>query len=83
MSVVIATQAASVRQMAEWGMQGFQASFPCVKDQMRFEERGERHLIMQMVARLYNYRVNKVGINQIRNIFSLLLKVMHYNSMFN
>ena len=81
LSVIIAAQATSVRQMAEWGMRGFQASFPRVKDQMRFEERGERHLIMQLIARLYNYRVNKVGINQIRNTFvpSLERNALQFN----
>ena len=34
-------QTNSVRQYAEWGVRGFQASFPRYKDRMRFKEHGE------------------------------------------
>ena len=67
--VLIHLQAKSLRQMAEWGMRAFQASFPLVKEKIRFEEQGERKLMMEVLPRLYNYRANNVGINQILNVF--------------
>ena len=63
------SQATSVRQYAEWDMRGFKASFPRANDRIKFEERGERMLMMQLLVRLYNFRCNMVGINQIRNFF--------------
>ena len=38
-------------------------------DKIRHEEKGERNLIMKLLIFLYNYRANKVGINQIRNTY--------------
>ena len=38
------SQATSACQMAEWGMYGFQALFPCSKGKMKFEEPGEQVL---------------------------------------
>jgi hypothetical protein len=35
-------QATSVRQMAEWGMIGLQASFPRLKDRLNYKEKGEQ-----------------------------------------
>ena len=72
--LVIHRQATSVRQMAEWGMGSFQRSVPRIKDTIRFEERGERVLILQMLVRLCNLRASLVGVNQIRNVFNPHLK---------
>jgi hypothetical protein len=30
-------EATAVRQMSEWGMRGFQSSFPYLKEQIRYE----------------------------------------------
>jgi hypothetical protein len=62
-------EATAVRQMAEWGMRGFQSSFPRLKDKIKFEERGERKIMLNLMVYLYNYRVAKVGQNQIRNVY--------------
>jgi len=62
-------EATSLRQMAEWGMRGIQGSFPRVKDKIIYEERGERLVMLQLIVRLYNFRANTVGINQIKNVF--------------
>jgi DDE superfamily endonuclease len=45
-------QAASVRQMAEWGMRGLQASFPRLKDRLIYEEKGYQQLILQLIISL-------------------------------
>ena len=66
---VVNEQATAMRQSAEWGMRALQASFPRIKDRFMYEKRGERKLILKMIVLLYNYRANKVGINQIRNTY--------------
>ena len=50
-------------------MRAFQASFPRLKDRLIYEERGERRLILELALLLFNYRTNKVGLNQIRNTY--------------
>jgi hypothetical protein len=55
--------------MSEWGMRGFQSSFPRLKEQIRYEARGERKITLMLVTLLYNYRVAKVGQNQIRSVY--------------
>ena len=67
--LVINREATSMRQSAEWGMRGFQASFPRLKDKMKYEEGGERKKILKLSFLLYNLRARRVGINQIRNVF--------------
>jgi hypothetical protein len=62
-------EAAAIRQMAEWGMQAFQGSFPRLKEKIRFEERGERKIRLNLMVLLYNFRASKVGQNQIQNIY--------------
>ena len=62
-------EATSVRQMAEWGMRGLQGSFPWLKDRFIYEEHGERAIVLNLLPRLYNMRVNLIGINQIRSTF--------------
>lgn len=62
-------QATSMRQSAEWGMRAFQSSFPRIKDQMRFEQNGERKKIISSLVLLFNLRARLVGINQILSTF--------------
>ena len=62
-------QATSVRQLSEWGMRCLQGLFPRMKDKFRYEENGERKLILQMIVLLYNFRASKVGQNQIASVY--------------
>ena len=64
-----------MRQSAVWGMRSFQASFPRVKDRFIYEENGERGLILKLFVFLFNYRSNKVGINQIKNTYLTSLQL--------
>ena len=66
--------ATSVRQLSEWGMRGLQGSFPRLKDRLQYEERGERKIILLLVALLYNFRASTVGQNQIQSTFMPHLK---------
>ena len=61
--------ATAVRQLSEWGMNGLQASFPRLKDRLRYEEVGERKLIMSLIVLLYNFCATNVGFNQISTTF--------------
>jgi hypothetical protein len=62
-------QATSLRQAAEWGMRAIQGAFPRMKDAIRIEENGERAVILNLLPLLYNYRLAKVGLNQLRNVY--------------
>ena len=73
--VLVQADATSMRQSAEWGMRSFQASFPRVKDRFIYEENGERGLILKLFVFLFNYRSNKVGINQIKNTYLTSLQL--------
>jgi hypothetical protein len=59
-------QTTPVRQMAEWGMRGLQASFPRLKDRLDYEEKGEQQLVLELIVYLYNYRASLVGLSQIQ-----------------
>jgi hypothetical protein len=50
-------------------MRGLQGSFPCLKDRLLYEERGERRIILEMIVLLYNFRASTVGMNQIQSTF--------------
>ncbi len=61
--------ATSMRQTAEWGMRGLQASFPRLKDRFVYEERGERRITLKMFVLLFNLCARMVGISQICNVY--------------
>ena len=50
-------------------MRGLQASFPRLKDRLKYEEMGERKIVLSLIVLLYNYRASCVGLNQIRTTF--------------
>ena len=62
----------AVRQLSEWGMRMIQGQFPRVKDKLRFEEWGERKVILRLMVHLYNFQTDQVGMNQILNTFRKL-----------
>ncbi len=68
-------QATSVRQFSEWGMRGFQGSFPRSKDRLHYELEGERKIILMTFVLLYNFRASRVGLNQIRTVYFPKLNV--------
>jgi len=63
------TQATKLRQASEWGMRAFQGSFPRLKDKFKYEERGERRVILELTTFLFNMRARVVGQNQIATTF--------------
>jgi len=71
LDIVRCDQATSLRQAAEWGMRAIQAAFPRVKETIPFEESGERRVVLTLLPLLYNFRLETVGLNQIRNTFCL------------
>ena len=56
-------------QSSEWGMRCLQGPFPRPKERFIYEEKGERDLMLKLIVLIYNFRVNTVGINQIRNTY--------------
>ncbi len=79
-AAVRARAATSIRQSAEWGMKQFQSSFPRIKDDITFETRGERRIILRLFVHLYNFRTNCVGSNQIRSTFMPQLEANWFNA---
>ena len=71
MDVVRCDQATSLRQAAEWGMRAIQGAFPRLKDSVPVEENGERKVYLSLVPLLYNFRLETVGSNQIRNTYCI------------
>jgi len=69
MSLSKLNQAKAVRILSEWGMRGFQGSFPRLKSKIRYEERGERKILLQSLVLLFNFRSGTIGFNQIRTVF--------------
>ena len=67
------SQATSVRQAAEWGMKALQNSFPRLKSTLKYEEHGERQMIIKSIVLLYNLRSRLVGLNKISTVFNPLL----------
>lgn len=67
--ILVNKEATSCRQAAEWGMRAFQGSFPCVKDQFKYEEDGWRKDILTLIIFLFNFRACNVGLNQLRSFF--------------
>ena len=53
---------------------------PRLKDEIHYEEKGERKLILKLVPLLYNLRIARVGLNQITNTYMPHLSVdaAHY-----
>ena len=66
---LLACEATSMIQSKKWGMRCLQGSFPRLKERSIYEECGERALILKLIILVYNFRVNTVGINQIRNVY--------------
>ena len=52
-------------------MRALQSAFPRLKDTIRYEVDGgtERKIMLKLVVLLYNFRVEHVGLNQIRNTY--------------
>ena len=66
-SIIIDSEATSLRQLAERGMHTSQSSFPGIKEHIPYEKRGGRQLILKILVILYNYCLNTVGFNQLCN----------------
>ena len=68
-ALLVNRDATSVRQLSEWGMWMIQGQFPRIRDPIKYEERGERKVILRLLIHLYNIQASQVGINQIMNSF--------------
>jgi hypothetical protein len=69
----------SLRQASEWGMRAIQSAFLRLKETIKYESAGnddevedtklERRLVLKLMVLLYNFRLEKVGLNQLRNVY--------------
>ena len=72
-------EATSLRQASEWGMRAIQSAFPQLKETIKYESAGdddevedtklERWLVLKLMVLLYNFRLEKVGLNQLQNVY--------------
>ena len=44
-------------------------SFPILKDPLRYEEIGERKVVLSLMVYLYNFQTSQIDINQIMSSF--------------
>jgi len=67
---IVNVQATQLRQAAEWGMYAIQSAFPRLTEALKYEECGkERRVYLMLMCLLYNFRLETVGLNQIRNVY--------------
>jgi len=76
-------EATSLRQSSEWGMRGFQSSFPRFYGTIAYEENGERLLMLLSAIYLFNIRARHVGLNQIQSVFMPLLRDHNVEEIYN
>ena len=69
LELLVLREATSLQQAAEWGMGALQSGFPRITDTIRWEDYGKRALLLECMIFLYNYRVETVGLNQIRTVY--------------
>ncbi|KDR67832.1 hypothetical protein GALMADRAFT_79452 [Galerina marginata CBS 339.88] len=62
-------QLLSFRQAAEWGMRAMQGSFGRLRVPLEITHSSQRGDLLETVVRLYQVRVRRVGINQIRTVY--------------
>ena len=67
--LIVNRDATSIRQLSEWGMRIIQSSFPRLKEPLRYEEDGDRFIILRLMVNLYNFQTHTMGMNQIFNSY--------------
>ena len=67
--IAVNRDATSIRQLSEWGMRMIQCSFPRLKEPLRYEENGDRFIILRLMCNLYNYQTEMMGCNSIFNSY--------------
>ena len=59
----------SYRQTAEWGNRALQGSFGCLQIPLEINDSQRRGDLIETCIRLYNFRAERVGLNQIREVY--------------
>ena len=62
------TSITSLRQAAEWGMGAIEKAWPRFTQPFPFDP-SKRGIMLEILFRLYNFRVRRTGINQINTVF--------------
>jgi hypothetical protein len=66
--IALSGQITSARQAAEWGMGSIEKPFPRILEPLPYNQK-LRRVRLENLFRLYNFRVRKTGISQIRTYF--------------
>ena len=56
-------------QTAEWGNCALQGSFGCLQIPLKINDSQRRGDLIETCIRLYNFRAERVGLNQIRDVY--------------
>jgi len=62
-------EATAMHQAAEWGMHALKGSFPCLEERIQYEKNNDQLIMLAVAVLLYNFCCEKVGLNQLRNVF--------------
>lgn len=65
----VSRQLLSYRQSAEWGMREIRGSFGRLRVPLPADKVDMRQSLLQLVMRLHQVRVRRVGISHIRNVY--------------
>ena len=66
---LLLNRATSICKLSERGIWMIGGSFPRLKDPLKFEELGEKKVILKLMVLLYNYQTSQLDINQIMSSF--------------
>jgi hypothetical protein len=55
LEVLVLREATSLCQCAEWGMRAIQSAFPRMLDNIKYEEKGSRKILLMCMVMLYNF----------------------------
>ena len=61
-SLLINREATSIHKLSEWGMRMIQAQFPMIKNNIQYEDEGEKKMF-RLMCHLYNYQTYNIGHN--------------------
>ena len=67
--IAVNRHATSIHQLSEWGMRIIQSSYPRLKEELRYEEKGDQFIILCLMINLFNFQTHTMGQNQIMNLF--------------
>ena len=68
-ALLINRDATSTRQLSEWMMCMIQVQVPRLKNNIQYEDEGERKIMCRLMCHLYNYQTHDIGHNALLNSY--------------